>query len=274
MEIDVEGSWINSSKNINLENNVLSADLRNSHGNWIKNKIFVEFNKHYDNCDGAFYGHCKHHTNNGEKNKWCVLLTTAIKVHDENENETNYRKQLYLEQLQKWIDNTNYTIFIVESTGNGIFFDEIANQYSDRIRLVPLKLEKSTSSSFLEAKSIKEVMHFMQTTTDADKFTHILKVTGRYFLNNIQCVLENTVQGADVYVQIHTNHDIRWQHTEYYGIKKELLLRLAEDVIQTVNFFEKSFYSFIVSNNLKISVLGPFKNNIKRGGDKLVLEDL
>ena len=201
------------------------------------------------------------------KNKWCVLLTTAIGLSD-----MEYRKNLYLMQLEKWVTRTNYFIFIVESTGHGDCFNTIKDRYPDRIYIISICLPPSTSSSLLEAQSIHYAMiRMIQTNID---ITHILKVTGRYFLDNIQNSLENVIPNLDFYIQIHTDHTVKWQHTEYYGIRKNLMIPMVNTVIQTSNFMENNFYMFIHQPHFKSTILGPFPNQIRRGGDNMLIENL
>lgn len=209
--------------------------------------------------------------NSVKMNKWCILLTMAIDVN----NEINYRSKIYLEQIEKWINNTNYFIFIVESTGHSFIFNEIKNKYNNRIYLISLNLIKNSSSSILEAKSIEYAMNIILNTNIGQNVTHILKVTGRYYLNNIQEILQNIFQDIDIYIQIHTDHNIKWQNTEYYGIRKELLIPMVENVIKYSYYMEHNFYDFIfINNNFEITNLGPFFNKIPRGGDGLIIPNL
>ena len=181
------GSWINSARNYQVTNNVLYAELKDNLGFWHKNKIFIEFNKYYDNRNGYFYKHIQSQQNYNP-NKWIILLTTAINVN--NQKQIDYRKKLYLQQIEQWLNNTNFFIFIVESTGSD-FFNDIKNKNSNRIDVISLNLEKSNSSYILEAQSIKYAMNFILNTNIGQECTHILKVTGRYFLNDIQDTLHN-----------------------------------------------------------------------------------
>jgi hypothetical protein len=262
------GSWINSARNYKVVNNVLYAELEDIFGFWHKNVIFIEYDKYYDNKNGRFFKHQK--IINNKPNKWCILLTTAIGVG----KETEFRKELYIKQIKKWLSNTNYFIFVVESTGNGNFFDDIKNEYINRIDIISIELEKNPSSSILEALSIKEAMKYILESNIGEYITHILKVTGRYFLYDIQNSLENLTQDLDFYIQIHTNHNIEWQNTEYYGIKKNLMIPLMDNVIENKNFMENNFYKYINQKHFNLSILGPFPNNIKRGGDKQIILNL
>lgn len=254
------GSWIETSRNYRVENNVLYAELKNIQGNWIKQQVWIEYNKYYDNINGKLVPQ-------NIKNKWCILLTTAIGASD-----IEYRKELYLMQLEKWVTNTNYFIFIVESTGNGDFFNPMKDKYPDRIYIISICLSPSPSSSILEAHSINYAMHhILQTNID---ITHILKVTGRYFLDDIQNSLENVTPNLDFYIQIHANPTIQWQNTEYYGIRKNLMIPMVDTVIKNSKHMEHNFYTFIHQPHFTTTTLGPFHNEIRRGGDNMLIENL
>ena len=77
-----------------------------------------------------------------------------------------------------------------------------------------------------------------------------------------------------IHYTIYTNHNKKWQNTEYYGIRKELLIPMVENVIQNSNLMENNFYNFINNNKFKIITLGPFNNNIPRGGDGIIITNL
>jgi hypothetical protein len=258
------GTWIKSSRNYRVVNNVLYAELKDIRGNWHKHQLIIEYDKCYDNINGRFVDQ------KIGKNKWCILLTTAIGAG----NDIEYRKKLYLIQLEKWVTNTNYFIFIVESTGNGDFFNKMKYKYPDRIDIISINLEKNSSSSILEAYSIKYAMNHILETSIGNDITHILKVTGRYFLDDIQNSLENVIPNLDFYIQIHTNHNIRWQNTEYYGIRKNLMIPMVNNVIENKKLMEHNFYNFINQNQFNLTTLGPFHNQIRRGGDNMLIENL
>jgi len=101
--------------------------------------------------------------------------------------------------------------------------------------------------------------------------THILKVTGRYFLENIEDHLNLKPQDKDLYLQKHRNNKIKWQNSEYYGIRKELFDNLLKNV-KTIGFMEHELWSFSI--NKSGCHIGYFKNTIKRGGDNMLIEQL
>lgn len=200
-------------------------------------------------------------------NKWIVLLTTAVSNSSNTILDTEYRKKLYLTQITKWLNETNFTIVVVESSGYD--FPEISN---DRLHKISFIInEKLPSSSQYEAISILYAINHIKDCDFFKNCTHILKVTGRYFLNNIEEHLNSKPQDMNLYLQKHRNNDIRWQNSEYYGIQKDLLPIFINNVVST-GLMEHALWNFSIN---KIGChIGYFKNNIIRGGDKLLIENL
>lgn len=223
----------------------------------IQNKRILRTNININNDN---INHMSNNTSEN-KNKWIVLLTTAIGVNGENE----YRKKLYIKQILKWLHNTNYYIYVVESTGVHL------NITHERLKIVSFQLPKLASSSQSEATSILHILNNIKNDPVYIDCTHILKVTGRYFLYNINGVLNNCIPDLDVYIQHH--YGIKWQNTEYFGIRKTLLETFLLTVVNE-GLMEHKFYEFILKNKLKFTRIGPFVNTVARGGDNLIINPL
>ena len=210
-----------------------------------------------------------HKNINTTPNEWIILLTTAVNVNGESE----YRKKLYKTQILKWLKNTSYYIYVVESTGIHL------NITHERLKFISFELPTMQFSSQCEARSrgeARSMLYLLDQIKDDANFincTHILKVTGRYFLQNINNVLNKCTHNLDVYIQHHYNHNIKWQNTEYYGIRKNILNNFLLTVLNE-GLIEHKFYDFIIKNKLTFSRIGPFKNNIERGGDKMLIRYL
>jgi len=200
-------------------------------------------------------------------NKWIILLTMAVSNIKGDIKDTNYRKNLYATQLFRWLKYTNFKIVIVESSG----FD-FPNINHERLSKISFRFnEPLTSSSQYEANSILYALNHIKDTDYYKNCTHILKVTGRYFLNGIENHLTSKPQDKDLYLQRHRNDEIKWQNSEYYGIRKELL----ENFINTVKnsgLMENKLWDFSIGKSG--CYIGYFKNNIRRGGDNLLIENL
>lgn len=200
-------------------------------------------------------------------NKWLVLLTTAISNHSNTITDTEYRKNLYLMQIKKWLVNTNFKIVVVESSGYD--FPEINHE---RLHKISFKIEENLqSSSQFEARSILYAINSIKDCDFYKNCTHILKVTGRYFLNGIETHLNSKPQYKDLYLQKHRDNNIRWQNSEYYGIRKELFYNFISSV-ENMGLMEHVLWNFSIDKSG--CHIGYFKNNIRRGGDNLLIENI
>mmetsp|Transcript_20862 Transcript_20862/g.25666 ORF Transcript_20862/g.25666 Transcript_20862/m.25666 type:complete len:110 (+) Transcript_20862:486-815(+) len=103
--------------------------------------------------------------------------------------------------------------------------------------------------------------------------THLLKVTGRYFLEGIEESIKNLPKGKDFYVQRHYDANIKWQNSEYFGIRKELLPELTSTVLRNIQFMELSLWDLSRNHSFTIFKKG-FRNEMPRGGDGLVINPL
>lgn len=200
--------------------------------------------------------------------KWIVLLTSCVKTNNSNDIDIYNRKNLYRKQILKWLKYTNLNIFIVESSGWNFPYINYPRFHVITFNI----LERSNSSSINESLSILYALDYLKNTNNDyyNECDYILKVTGRYFLENIEEKLYELKNNSDLYLQIHRNINIKWQNSEYYGIKKDLLYEFVSTLNN--NLMEHHLYNF--SLNYKYEILGPFDNNIPRGGDKLIIRNL
>jgi len=201
-------------------------------------------------------------------NNWIILLTTAVNNFNNTIKDSEYRKQLYNYQISQWLKRTTFKIVVVESSG--YHFPDIINE---RLHKVTFKFDSElASSSQYEARSILYALNDIKNTDFYNNCTHILKVTGRYFLENIEQHLNSHPQGKDLYLQKHRNDSIKWQNSEYYGIKKELFPLFLESV-KDIGFMEHCLWIFSIDNK-SFCHIGYFRNNIRRGGDHLLIKNL
>jgi hypothetical protein len=195
--------------------------------------------------------------------KWIVLLTTCVDINS-NSSDIEYRKKLYHGQITHWLTRTNLPIFVVESSDYP--FDEIKN---DKLTVFHFKQDSISSSTQGESESIKYALKELMNNEKYIHCSHILKVTGRYFLDDIENKLEIVEQNNDLYLQIHRHSG--WQNSEYYGIKKELFTSFIES-LPVDYLMEQHLYDF--SLNKKWTTIGPFPNTIPRGGDSQIIHEL
>ena len=116
-------------------------------------------------------------------------------------------------------------------------------------------------------------MEPIKTVPEARNITHILKVTGRYFLVEEQISKHADLRSPVLFLQTHRNEDINWQNSEYFGIRKDALGLLGYRVLHSNQAMEESLFS--LSNIFGYVSLEPgFPNIQPRGGDGLVIHPL
>jgi len=201
-------------------------------------------------------------------NEWAVLLTACVAPFNAKEDEIKYRTELYKTQIQKWLTETKLPIFVVESSNNTDIFKEL-NDPDNKLTYYTLLANDISSSSIGELNSLKYALENMKTNERYIKSKYILKVTGRYFLNDIENAINKLQEGQDLYLQKHRTAE--WQNSEYYGIKKDLFDEFVNSYDNSL-LMENNLYKF--SLNKKIDYFEPFNNDIPRGGDKMIIQQL
>jgi hypothetical protein len=188
----------------------------------------------------------------GNKNKWIILLTTFV-------GDDESRKKMYFNSIRKWLDNTSFDIFLVESSGYSF------PEFSDESRLYVYTFKQPPVKNTTHGESLS-ILNIIEEIKDHPKYvecTHILKVTGRYYLDGIQDVLIDADPYKDFYLQIHRYDDNKWQACEYFGIKKEFIKEFMYSITDE-DVLEKKLYDF--SSDKHFTTIGPFPNNVRGGG--------
>jgi hypothetical protein len=206
-------------------------------------------------------------------NKWVVLLTTCVSR--SNVYTTRQYNASFTDTILDWISQTSLPLVIVESSGVG--FPHLQRYVtSNRIDIVINNSTKQGgSSSKLEAESLNAAIAYMNKHPQGkfDNYTHVLKVTGRYFLADIEEALNQMKSNYDFYLQIRRKREMLWQNSEYFGIRKELIHNLTLSVLNENNLMEHSLWN--VSHRYSFTLFHHgFPNDIPRGGDGLVLDPL
>lgn len=234
-------------------------------------KVMLEQTK---NCDvSGSYRSAVDNINSRVRSKWIVLLTAS--VNRTSVESTNLHSDLYAKQLGRWLNETQLPIYFVDASGVGIpqlrgkfrnFTTILGNQlaWDDRMK---------GSSSSMEACSLLIALRALQLEKSFLSATHVLKVTGRYFLEGVEEVIDDLDPNKDLFVQRHFNDKIKWQNSEYFGIKKEFVMDISNEILFKGTLMEHALYS--IRERLRWDFFGEgFPNTQPRGGDGLVINPL
>ena len=210
-------------------------------------------------------------------NNWIVLLTTCVTRN--NSSTTRQYNKMYTDRILDWISNSSLPIVIVENSGVG--FPHLHEYVStNRIDIVinnstQRSYEEGVSVSELEAESLNAAIEYMNNHPQGkfDNRTHVLKVTGRYFLANVEEALKEMNGNNDFYLQRHRYiHLSGFQHSEYFGIRKELIHNLTALVFQWKIFMEQALWRVSHRYSFELFHHG-FPNDVP-SGDGLVFDPL
>ena len=218
--------------------------------------IIIYYRYYYDDCyplDKSY--------NNPYPLKCCILLTMYI-------GKNNKKRNIYIDRLNKWLNNTDFDIYIVESSG------EILNikntrlyQYSFDQNKDKLNLKNST---ILEKNSIiKAYQNFK------DKFKNydfIFKITGKYYIPSLEKIIKNIKFDTDIIFQNRGFYNI--QNTEITGYRSSLIYDITNQVKDNL-IYEEQIRDIQRKNGLKAYRLPPLKlNDYTERGDGNILKFL
>lgn len=197
---------------------------------------------------------------NNSNMKWAILLTSCVRTDKPDDPRMSY----YLEAIKNWLENTTLPIFIVESSN--YTFPEFANT---RLKVCSFNLTNQLGPSQYEAKSIKYAMEYFK--EELQSYTHIMKVTGRYYLN-IEHILP-TIKNVDIILQSQYDDRINWNNSEIFGYRKGI----ENDFLNTIldeGFMEMAIYKYGQSHSFERLPPIPNIKKIRRGGDNLIIDPL
>ena len=139
----------------------------------------------------------------------CILLTTTVNINTDYLNQDNtpeIRLKNYIDSINEWLNNTNLTLYVVESSNYG--FPEFKD--NPRVKVFSFMSSneikcKYCSATPYEAESILKAFYYF----NLNKYSYILKVTGKYYIPGMETLIKN----------IPSNAELLYQHTRYSGLQ-------------------------------------------------------
>jgi hypothetical protein len=165
----------------------------------------------------------------GAEPTWCILLTSCAKRPADSQEEGARRLEMHRTVIRTWLDRTKLPIYIVDSSAYPY------NEFKDtRLKVISfnMKGDEMGSSTRSEAKSILYALD----NSDIKTYSHILKVTCKYFLEDIETRLAEQSPKCDIYLQY--SHSKGGQNTELFGFKSSIGEKVFKGVYDSVMNFE------------------------------------
>jgi len=198
-------------------------------------------------------------------NKICIILTTVTKpvIGYGNEQE---RIDMYNQVINNYLQNTNIDIYVVNSSGYN--FPNFQN--NPRVFIYSFVQENKNIlrfASYYEANSILKIYdHF-----NLQKYSYIIKITGRYFVSNIEDIINSIPEDTDLIFQYtHSKLLIKInQNSEIFGCKSIYLKEIMNKIIKNSNYI--SFERTLILLSFKYKYYQIMKGNlvtcINKGGE-------
>jgi len=174
-----------------------------------------------------------------------IILTTTVKVNNNKsyifQRDVEERRQTYVKSILQWLSKTNFKIVLVENSGYK--FDELHNEkelYKDRFEVITFIENEVTCAKHLQnnrSKGDSEIFAiyyaFRNSKLIRKSQDFIIKITGRYFINELEeylsnidlkkydCLRQENADRCEMVGSAYKNCDHIFNHTiiadNYYG---------------------------------------------------------
>ena len=150
-----------------------------------------------------------------KNNSFCIILTSFC---------TPDRIPLYKSRVKRWIEDTPYDIFLVDSNNTGLglsgsrYREILFDQFSSDWYIKGKEAGGFLDQSVCESESMKYVINYLNLHNIYD---YIFKITAKYFIPNFQ-VISYMPKTANFIVQYREDHP-KWVNTEVYGVSSKII---------------------------------------------------
>ena len=149
--------------------------------------------------------------------KCCVLLTMYIGGNKE-------RRDIYLHRIHRWLTNTSFDIYSVESSGEQL---DIQHPRFKQFSFIQDDKFKGQTTALERNSILKAYEHFK---SDFVKYDIVFKITGKYFIPSLESMTKHIKPDTELLFQfVHTKYA---QNTEITGYKTDILY----DITHRINF--------------------------------------
>lgn len=214
-------------------------------------------------------------------NKFAILLTCCVKPLYLTKKDYKERKKLYLNVIDKWLNETSLEIYCVDSSNYDF---KIKHPRFHMYSFMYKNKDADIGKTYGEVKSILNAYEYFKKQWKKDNLTYIIKITGRYYLESLEkWVKRKKYSNRDLWTQQEKDLPILhylanfilgdWTNSEIFVCKISKLSNMFCKYDKSL-VMERHLYNLTCKYNS--SKLPPLKNTLKskRGGDKLFLKYL
>lgn len=163
---------------------------------------------------------------------------------EEIKKDLRERSEMYQKVINSYLDRTSMDLYIIESSGSELL-GEIYED-NERVFFHTFNIEQpiffyninNDSTTAYEAYSILQAYENFK----LNRYNKILKITGRYFVPNIEEIINQIQKVPDIYIQNTVHHDQKAQRSEILGMKSQLCPGIMISIIRSKRIIEEILY--------------------------------
>jgi len=198
---------------------------------------------------------------------YCILLTTCVNRKNASPEKTEELLKVYRTAIDKWLE-TELPIIVVDSSDY-----EFKEYKGTRLQVCNFMGVDTPNSSISESESILYAIHRCRNTR---QYKNIIKITGRYFIEDFGNIMNTLGDEPDVYIQHINNSAIHWQNSEVFGFKKEYANDIFKSIIERGDITMEHRLWEISHSDYTVATFPTMRNvlQVTRGGDGLLVDPL
>ncbi len=182
---------------------------------------------------------------NSYKANICIFLTATIDPKDIvllKRNNPIARENDYIKAIKKWMDIQQFPIVFCENSGYNI--DKIKNDIKNSEKKFEILQFKGNSFPRELGKGYGETMiidYAIKHSKLIKNSDYIIKVTGRYFIKNIEKMVNTLSRDNDVYVMADLKKNLTWADSRVFAFKPSFFIEYLSKFHNLLND-SKGFY--------------------------------
>jgi hypothetical protein len=210
-----------------------------------------------------------------ENNRYVVLLTTCVDPVASTNADIAARRDLYVRNIKRYLDNTNLHIAVIESSGHT--FDIPS---SHRFQQATIDISNTLNKAAKNVSTVGEAISVLkaQELGLLNGFTHAIKVTGKYYLPDLEKEILKMPSSAEIVYQHISNGNTKWQNSEVFGFNVKLLKPIYDQFLANEKghlFMEQGIYDIHLKLGVESYRLPPLQIHEKVArGDGSILPNL
>jgi hypothetical protein len=211
-------------------------------------------------------------------NEFVILLTCCVNPLYCSKRECKKRKELFLKVIEKWLNETSFEIYCVDSSNYK--FPEIDNSRFHLCSFLYKNKDPNIGKTNEEVKSILKA--YKQIKKEWKPFTHFIKITGRYYLEDLERWTKTKLKSKN---DLWTQQDclpFLCSVVAYFlsQTNSEIFIFRISKIYESFSNKNKNIlmerHLFSMEESYKYAKLPRLKNTLKsrRGGDNLLIKYL